>query len=54
MQNVWKKELAGAGVVAMVLIIAVLIGLVVLFRTQITGLLTTLFEQITTAAEGVF
>ncbi|MBR1812347.1 MAG: hypothetical protein IJ773_00840 [Lachnospiraceae bacterium] len=54
MKNVLKKELAGAGVVEMVLIIAVLIGLVVLFRTQITGLVTALFGQIEEAAQGVF
>ena len=52
--NVMKKELSAAGVVEMVLIIAVLISLVVLFKTQITGLLGTIFGQIEEAAQGVF
>ena len=47
-------ELPAAGVVEFVLIIAVVVGLVILFKTQITSLLTTIFGQIENAAQGVF
>ncbi len=49
-----NRQLSGAGVVEFVLIIAVVVGLVLLFKTQITSLLTTIFGEIENAAQGVF
>lgn len=40
------KEERGAGVVEMILIIVVLIGLVLIFKNQITDLVNDLFETI--------
>ncbi len=42
------KDNKGMGVVEMVLIIVVLVGLVVLFRTQVSTLITNIFKTITT------
>lgn len=43
----------GAGVVEMILIIVVLISLVIIFKTQLTSLVNTIFEKITTEAGKV-
>lgn len=40
------KEESGAGVVELILIIVVLIGLVLIFKDQITNLVNDLFETI--------
>lgn len=45
LKKFWKDE-AGVGVVEIVLILVVLIGLVVIFRNQITALMNSLFEGI--------
>lgn len=37
----------GMGVIEIVLIILVLVGLVVIFRTQITSIITTVFSKVT-------
>lgn len=48
------KEESGAGVVEMILILVVLIGLVVLFKDQITDLLEGIFDEIFDQAEGLW
>lgn len=45
--NFWNDE-SGMGTVEVILIIVVLIGLVILFKKQITGVINTIFEAITT------
>ncbi|NLL72781.1 MAG: hypothetical protein GX237_04570 [Clostridiales bacterium] len=40
------SEVDGIGVVEVILILVVLVGLVVIFRTQINGIVSTLFNKI--------
>lgn len=47
------KDERGAGVVELILIIVVLIGLVLIFKDQITGLVNDLFETIIDEAGAV-
>ena len=42
----WKEE-DGIGVVEMILILVVLIGLVIIFKTQLTALDNSIFDKIT-------
>lgn len=42
----WKEE-DGIGVVEMILILVVLIGLVIIFKSQLTSLVNTIFDKIT-------
>ena len=52
----WKdflKEEDGMGTVEIILIIVVLIGLVILFKNQITKLVESIFSKITTNANKV-
>lgn len=56
----WKEELrrlaedeSGVGVIEIVLILVVLIGLVVIFRSNINTLLGTIFDSINSQAEGI-
>lgn len=44
----------GVGVIEVVLILVVLIGLVIIFKTQITQLLNNIFTQITTQSKKVY
>ena len=44
---------AGMGTVEIILIIVVLIGLVVIFKTQLNDLINTIFEKITTQANTI-
>lgn len=41
------REEDGMGTVEVILIIVVLVGLVIIFKTQITDIVNTLFEKIT-------
>ena len=45
-----KEENAGMGTVEFILIIVVLIGLVVIFKGQITQLVEEIFDKVTTQA----
>jgi len=48
-QNVWirfMKDESGVGVVEVILILVVLIGLVIIFRDQLTSLMNGIFERI--------
>lgn len=47
------KSQKGAGVVEMILIIVVLVGLVLIFKEQLTDLVTTIFDTIFEEASGV-
>ena len=47
------KSQKGAGVVEMILIIVVLVGLVLIFKEQLTDLVTTIFDTIFEEASEV-
>ena len=56
----WKKfwknfceEEDGMGTVEIILIIVVLVGLVIIFKSQISGLVESIFQKITTQAARV-
>ncbi len=49
----WADE-DGVGVIEVVLILVVLIGLVIIFKTQIRKLLETIFKQIETQSKEVY
>lgn len=42
-----KKEVKAVGVIEVVLILVILIGLVLIFKEQITGIVTGAFSEIT-------
>ena len=48
----WKEE-DGMGTVEVILIIVVLVGLVIIFKTQITKVVESLFQKITTQTDRV-
>lgn len=43
----------GIGTVELILILVVLIGLVVIFRDQLTGIINTIFERIVTDSSAI-
>ena len=43
----------GIGVVEIILILVVLIGLVIIFKSQLTSLVQTIFEKITSESSGI-
>lgn len=43
----------GVGVVEVILILVVLIGLVIIFKSQLTSLVQTIFEKITSESSGI-
>ena len=43
----------GIGVVEVILIVVVLIGLVIIFKSQLTSLVNTIFEKITSESSGI-
>ena len=43
----------GIGVVEVILILVVLIGLVIIFKSQLTSLANTIFEKITSESSGI-
>ncbi len=47
------KEEKGIGVVEVILILVVLIGLVIIFKSQLTSLVQTIFEKITSESAGI-
>lgn len=47
------KEKRGIGVVEIILILVVLIGLVIIFKSQLTSLVQTIFEKITSESAGI-
>lgn len=55
MQSVIRilKDERGIGVVEVILILVVLIGLVIIFKSQLTSLVETIFQKITSEATGI-
>ena len=54
--KLWKDFLndeAGIGVVEMILILVVLIGLVLIFKSQLTALVNDIFSLITSQSAGI-
>ena len=47
------QEEDGLGVVEVILILVVLIGLVLIFKSQLTSLVETIFEKITSESSGI-
>ncbi len=47
------KRRPGIGVVEVILILVVLIGLVIIFKSQLTSLVQTIFEKITSESSGI-
>jgi len=48
------KDESGIGVVEVILILVVLIGLVLIFKTQLTTLITNIFKEITKQSKEVY
>lgn len=49
----FMEEEDGIGVVEVILILVVLIGLVIIFRDQITAIVNRIFSKISSSADGV-
>lgn len=49
----WKDGLSGIGVVEIILILVVLIGLVIIFKTQLTSILNSLFKSIKSSVQSI-
>lgn len=47
------KEESGIGVVEIILILVVLIGLVIIFKDQLTELVNSIFSKIKSQADGI-
>ena len=47
------RDEKGIGVVEVILILVVLIGLVIIFKSQLTSLVNTIFEKITSDSSGI-
>lgn len=47
------KDRRGIGVVEVILILVVLIGLVIIFKSQLTSLVETIFQKITSESSGI-
>lgn len=52
-QAFWREE-DGIGVIEVVLILVVLIGLVIIFKKQITNLLESIFKEINNQSKEVY
>ena len=53
LREVWKDE-QGVGVIELVLVLVVLIGLVIIFKKQITTLLQNIFKEINSQSKEVY
>lgn len=51
-KRLWEDE-SGMGVVEVILIIVVLIGLVIIFKNQITGVVNDIFEKIVSQSSSI-
>ena len=51
--RIFAKDDKGIGVVELILILVVLIGLVVIFRDQLTSLVNNIFERIVNDSQAV-
>lgn len=52
LKEFWKEE-DGMGTVEIILIIVVLVGLVLIFKSQLTAIVNSLFEKITSQTNTV-
>ena len=58
-KNVWERmkqtirNQAGMSVVELILVLVVIIGLVLIFKTQLTNLVETIFAKITSESAGI-
>lgn len=52
-RELWKDE-QGVGVIELVLVLVVLIGLVIIFKKQITTLLQNIFKEINSQSKEVY
>lgn len=52
LKNILQDE-QGVGVVEVILILVVLIGLVIIFKSQLTTLVQNIFEKITSESSGI-
>lgn len=52
--NAFGRQEEGVGVIEVVLILVVLIGLVIIFKTQITKLLENIFKEIESQSKEVY
>ena len=54
-KSLWKtlRDDEGIGVVEVILILVVLIGLVIIFKSQLTSLVQTIFQKITSESSGI-
>lgn len=52
LKNFWEDR-SGMGVVEVILIIVVLIGLVIIFKTKITEVVNSIFEKIVSQSNSV-
>ena len=50
----FMKDESGLGTIEIVLILVVLIGLVIIFKKQITTLLESIFKQVNSSAKEVY
>lgn len=55
LRRAWEllKDDRGVGVVEVILILVVLIGLVLIFKSQLTDLVNVIFEKITSESAGI-
>ena len=59
MESVWKRvyeiihDNRGMSVVELILVLVVIIGLVLIFKTQLTNLVETIFTKITSESAGI-
>lgn len=51
-KELWEDQ-SGMGVVEVILIIVVLIGLVIIFKSQITGVVNDIFEKIVSQSSSI-
>lgn len=52
MKDILEEE-DGVGVVEVILILVVLIGLVIIFKSQLTSLVQSIFQKITSESSGI-
>lgn len=52
LKDFWKKE-DGIGTVELILILVVLIGLVIIFKKQLTDLVNSIFKTITSKSNSI-
>ncbi len=52
-RTIRKKDNRGMGTVEVILIIVVLVGLVIIFKGQITAIINSLFGKITSQTAGI-